>query len=150
MIRRAAFAICAMGLFTVEGCFSMPGHAQASYVARAKREAARVGLAERVGEWKLARYISGEHAHFLFVHRKQAFSLFLSAMKPGSGLKLQPGWEAVPIERGTVGFLHKDAREPGRNAFVWSQDAKRWMVLGNLTSEELVSLAKQFRKSSNP
>lgn len=144
MILRVAVAFSALSLLTLEGCFPGVGLAQSSRAESANKEAGRVGLVERVGNWKLARYVPGEHAHFLFVSERRAFSLFVSAMNQGAELKGQSGWRSVPLGKGQTGFLHQDARAPERNALAWRRGAQRWMILGRLKPDELISLATQL------
>ena len=104
-------------------------------------EARRIGLAESVGSWKLAGYVPGEQAHFLYTSQKRAFSLFVSAMKPGADLKTQPGWRSVPLGKGRIGYMHQDSRSPERNALAWRHVAQRWMILGRLRADELAAIA---------
>lgn len=126
--------------------FGMPPHASApaQKPTQAVTEAKRVGLAERIGEWKLVRYVQGERAHFLYASQKRAFSLFVSAMKSGAELKSQAGWRTVALGKGKTGFLHQDARVPERNALAWRHGAQCWMILGRLRPEELTPIAARL------
>ena len=137
MIPRLALALALLGLPPLA-----PAPGQQPTQARA--EAKRVGLAERVGEWKLVRYVPGEQAHFLFASQKRAFSLFVSEMKKGAELKPQPGWRAVALGKGKTGFLHQDARAPERNALAWRHGTQRWMILGRLRPDELAPIAAKL------
>ncbi len=128
----ALLAVCLVALVS---------HAQ---TPEALAEARRIGLPERLGDWKLVRYISGKHAHFLFARQKQAFSLFISALKPGVELKSQAGWRSVSFGAGKIGFLHQDIRLPERSALAWRHGSQRWMIVGRIKPEEMTSLAAKL------
>jgi len=120
----------------------LPVLAQSTSMAEA--EARRLGLATQVGNWHLVRYSSGESAHFLYTQEKRAFSVYITKLNGSSDLKERPGWRVTALSRGRRGYLHQDGRSPERNALVWQQGQQRWMILGRLSAQELVQLAKKL------
>ncbi|MBB6051446.1 hypothetical protein [Armatimonas rosea] len=106
--------------------------------------AAKLGLPERVGAWRLVRHVPGEHAHFLYANQQRTFSLFVTETKNNRPLKPQTGWKPTVLGQGTSAFLHQDSRHSERNAIAFKSQTQRRMVVGRLTGLELVEIAKQL------
>jgi hypothetical protein len=133
-------AIALLGVVPV-GCTSQIPLTQATHAQRARDEARRFGLSERVGEWRLARYVPGTDAHFLFVDKGRGVSCFITPMKSSADLTLRTGWRSISLPDGTTGYLHHDSRQPQRNALAWKHGTQRRIIQGRISPDELVRIA---------
>lgn len=130
--------LLSLALWTV----GLPVLAQKTSLAEV--EARRHGLPALIGNWRLVRSAAGESTHFLYTQEKRAFSVYITQLHGSADLKERPGWRVTALSRGRRGYLHQDGRAPERNALVWQQGQQRWMILGRLSAQELVQLAKKL------
>ena len=108
-------------------------------------EAQKAGVPTKIGAWELVRFVSGENAHFLYASQKRTFSLFVTETKNQNPLKPQVGWKTLRLTETLTAFAHKDPRNPECAAIVFKHLSQRRMILGKLTEDELIALAKQLR-----
>ena len=111
----------------------------------AKPEAKKAGVPTQLGDWRLVRYIPGEHAHFLYASGTRTFSLFLTETKNSRPLQTQMGWKIVHLTSILTAFIHRDSHNPEHTAIVFKHQTQRRMIMGRLSEAELVSLAKPLR-----
>jgi hypothetical protein len=142
---------------TLLGVFSPYVHAQKTAPINTKtekatkksdaalQEAQKAGIPTKFGDWQLVRYITGEHAHFLYANGKRSFSLFLLDTQDTRPLKEQKGWKRVVGTGNLIALVHQDARDTTQSALVFKFQKQRRMIVGKLSEAELVAVARLLR-----
>jgi len=134
LLTAPAIALC---LALAGGCCTHPVQAQTP-------ESVRMGLPARVGGWKLARFVPGKQAHFLYTQQRRSFSLFVTDSGREDALQERKGWSPVRLQGGTVGYIHTDPRDPARSAIAWKRGQQRRILIGRMEKAELQSLAAKL------
>ena len=108
------------------------------------QKAEKAGLPENVGDWKMVRYVPGEHGHFLYAQKDKSFSVFVTqigSQKISTPKDWPRDWKEVVVERDKKVYLHHDSRDTNTSAVAWKHGPQRRMIVGHLEKEELLSLS---------
>lgn len=137
--------LLAVALGVVVGHSGLPhAIAQTAPPAAAVRAAREAGVPERFAGWTLARYVPGEHGHFLYTSGKRALSLFVTDTGHAAPLTVRDGWTATKLPDGRPAFLHADARNPARAAIAFKTGKQRRILVGRLSPDERIALAAKL------